>query len=254
MCGLRDRAATRTGAWYAGADRQSTRLGDAAMISKAMMARLRKCLALAKSANEHEAAAALDAARKIMDEYGVTSADVELAEIEEAAARGSRTQRPSKWESYLCAAVRRAFSVEVFIDGQLDRRYVGRGAAPEIASYAFTVLFRQLRKARGEYISTALRRCRPGRKRARADVFCEGYAAAVLTKMKALVPDREKDPLIEQYMVKHHSDLVAVDVREAKAGGARAGNDYWNGVSSGRAAQLHGGVDASLRPLELEGK
>lgn len=224
------------------------------MIPKSVMDRLRKCLALAASANEHEAAAALDAARRIMDEYGVTSADVELAEIQEAAARGSRTLRPSLWEQRLCAAVRRAFGVEVFLDGQLDRRYVGRGAAPEVASYAFSVLFRQLRKARTDYIRAKLRRCRPGRKRARADLFCEGWARAVYTKMVALVPDRGEDPLIEQYLAKHHSDLVTVDSRRANPRGARALNDYWNGVNSGRAAQLHGGVDASLRPLELEGK
>lgn len=41
-----------------------------------LLARIRKCLALAKSANEHEAAAALATARRLMDEHGVDQADI----------------------------------------------------------------------------------------------------------------------------------------------------------------------------------
>ena len=41
------------------------------MIDKALLAKIRKCLALARSANEHEAAAALAKARQLMEEHGV---------------------------------------------------------------------------------------------------------------------------------------------------------------------------------------
>ena len=213
---------------------------------KAKLAKIRKCLALAKSANEHEAAAALAMAGKLMEELGLSEADATLLDVSEEAARGSRRLTPSRWESILSSSVARAIGVSKFIDENLDWRFVGREAAPEIAAYAFQVLHRQLKRARADYIATQLRRCKPANKRARADAFCEGWSSVIYAKVAKLRPAFE-DELVERYMVERHPDLVTTGSRAANL--KRASNDFWKGHDRGSAVDLHAGVGATAPAL-----
>ena len=219
------------------------------MIDKALLAKIRKCLALARSANEHEAAAALAKARQLMDEHGLDEASLELAEIEEATARASRNVRPPLWQNILGTAVCRAMDVVQFLDAQGDICFVGRAPRPEIATYAFSVLFRQLKAARADYISTQLRRCKPGRKRQRADVFCEGWVSAVLRKIAEMAPPTTEDEAIDRYLAEQHPGLAKVSARSAKM--TRAANDYFNGRARGAAVDLNVGLSGSSRPLAI---
>jgi hypothetical protein len=221
------------------------------MIDKKLLAKIRKCLALSASANEHEAAAALAKARALMEEAGLDPAMLDMAEIEECPARGSRNERPSVWESTLCRAVRLALNVHVFLDENRDRRYVGRGARPEIASYAFRVLFRQMKKARADYMSTQLKRCKPHRKRVRADIFCQGWASAVVRKIEQLAPENPADPAVEQYLAVQHPGLVKVNLRSAAVSGRGALNDWLNGNAKGKSVELNQGLHSSSGPLQL---
>lgn len=221
------------------------------MIDKALLAKIRKCLALASSANEHEAAAALAKARALMDEHGLDDAAIAMAEVEEATARASRTARPPAWENYLAAAVCRALEVQHFINAVGDRTFIGRGSRPEVASYAFAVLFRQLKKARAEYVKTQLKRCKPGRKRARADAFSQGWASVVVTKIAALYPEVPKDAAIGQYLAVSYPNLVPISSRKAST--KRTDGDYWRGYDAGAEVDLHAGVGARSGPLMLEG-
>lgn len=220
--------------------------------TNALLAKIKKCLALAKSANEHEAAAALAKARALMDEHGLSMDDVALSEIGEAKAKGSQTQRPPMWETALCMTVRHALGCKVVLSGDGHRIYVGPDPAPAIASYAFSVLFRQLKAARQAYVRRHLKRCRPGRKRQRADVFCEAWALAVYSKVKALMPAVPLDLRTDQYIARlFGDDLVAVAPREASTKGGRLENDYWRGHQAGRAVDLAHGVGGSAQPLQL---
>lgn len=210
---------------------------------KELLARIRKCLALGKSANENEAAAAIAKARALMDAHGISDDDIALSEVGEAEARGSRTQRPPLWEEALCGTVRHALGCRVILHAHtLDRVYIGKGAAPDVAAYAFAVLFRKLKAARAEYVRTTLRRCGPARKRQRADVFCEAWASAVYAQVRRLMPKQEIDPLVGQYLARTYPNLVTVDVRAASQKGRSTDNDYWRGASAGSKVELHGAV------------
>lgn len=219
------------------------------MIDKALLAKIRKCLALSSSCNEHEAAAALAKARALMEEHGITDAMLEMAEVEEATARASRTMRPPRWESILGQAVCRALGVVQFVDAIGDRTFVGRGPSAEIASYAFAALFRRLKAARAEYVKTKLRRCGPGRKRARADAFCEGWVLAVHEKIRALAPQRGEDEAVSQYLVERYPGLQTVTSRGASS--KRTDNDRWRGYERGSCEELHSGVHGSGAPLAI---
>lgn len=221
------------------------------MADRSIIDKIRKLLALAKGSTEHEAAAALAKAREMMDAFGVSDAHIAMAEIEEATARASRTQKPPRWESYLCQSVRRALGVDVFINVDGDRTYVGRAPAAEIAAYAFAVLFRQLKAARAEYIASQLKRCKPGRKRQRADIFCEGWAMAVYRKVAELMPEREQEEIIGQYLAERYPHLVEVGSRSAKIKGRGATDDYWRGHSAGRNVNLNVGLGASAAPAQI---
>ena len=54
------------------------------MDKKTALAKIKKCLARAKSANEHEAAQALKQAQALMREFEVTEQDVEWSQVNEA--------------------------------------------------------------------------------------------------------------------------------------------------------------------------
>ena len=208
-------------------------------------------MALASSSNEHEAAAALAKARALMDEHGIDDAALELAEFEEATARTSRNNVPPRWESILAKVICHALSVAQFIDLSGDRCFVGRGPRAEVASYAFAVLHRQIKKARGSYIAGQLKRCKPGRKRARADNYCEGWAFAVLVKIREMVPAAEEDEALGRYLQTSYPNLVAVNSRAAKP--ARAVNDFWRGVEGGSQVDLNAGIQGASQPLPLLG-
>lgn len=216
------------------------------MTRKQKIAKLRKCLALSKSSNEHEAAAALEVARRMMVELQMSEADAALLDIEEQSARGSRCLRPAAWESLLAATVSRAIGCARFIDENGDWRFVGRGSAAEIAAYAFQVLYRNLKAARSQYTRTKLRRCKLANKRIRADAFCEGWANAVYAKVRKLAPAFE-DALVEQYLAERHSDLSVVENRAAKL--KAASNDFFNGAAGGRSIDLHAGMGTAAAPL-----
>lgn len=219
------------------------------MIDKALLSKIRKCLALAQSANEHEAALALEKARQLMEEHGIDEATLQMAEVEETTARASRNLRPPKWESILAATVCRALAVSQFVDFQGDRCFVGRGPKSEIAAYAFAVLFKQLKAARSNYIKTHLRRCKPGRKRQRADLYCEGWAAGVFSKIAELLPAPASDEAVEQYLAVQHPGLVSINSRAAKT--TRAADDFQRGAVSGLAVDLNVGVGSSARPIAI---
>lgn len=56
------------------------------MDKQAVLEKIKKCLALSKSANEHEAAQAMKQAQALMKKYEVDAVDVVLSEVSE---RGS---------------------------------------------------------------------------------------------------------------------------------------------------------------------
>src|SRR6185369_9999619 len=94
------------------------------------------------------------------------------------------TKRPPVWESDLAHLVGEAFGCSlIFTASYWSRRatwtFIGCGAGPEIAQYAFTALLRRVKSARKEHIRQRLQRCKLETKTRRGDLFCEGWVRAV---------------------------------------------------------------------------
>ncbi|WP_306602511.1 DUF2786 domain-containing protein [Azonexus sp.] len=221
--------------------------------------KIKKCLALSKSANEHEAAAALRHAQKLMAEFKVADLDIEASRASDAKAKSGVTSTPPLWENLLASVVAESFACRlVFAPGWSSRRaewlFIGCGASPEIAQYAFLVLSRQLRAARAEYIQKTLRRCKTSTKTRRADMFCEGWVRAATALLPALSCSESETRSISAFVAAEYGELAKLEARDRNDGRNLRDHEHrdrWNGHSAGRDAQLNRGVGADVGPLSL---
>lgn len=215
------------------------------MDHKKALEKIKKCLRLAASSNPHEAAAAMRQARALMEKYQVGETDVLMADVQEVTARSNSKVNPTQWEANLAGTVARAYSCRiVFIAGPGNWSFVGEMA--EVAGYAMTLLLRQVRQARRDYITAKLKRCKTASKTKRADMFCDAWVWEVRKKVREFAGNQEPSAAVEAYMQKHHQDLQAgsaVD-RNAKTGtnSARAFNDAMSGTLAAQGVQLNHGV------------
>jgi hypothetical protein len=212
--------------------------------------KIKKCLALSRSANEHEAAAALRQARKMMEAHDINEMDVDAAQVSEAHVKAGAYLKPAQWESALARTVGDAMNCMVIFGSPGLWKFIGVGAKPASAEYAFVVLFRQLKKTRREYIQTRLKRCRNTAKVRRADQFCEGWVFAVrdgaLGQFAGENPDQA---LIEAYNERRHPELYTLNANQ------RSGRDYGDkfaGFLRGKKARLHHGVGGADQQALLE--
>jgi len=222
--------------------------------------KIKKCLALSASSNEHEAEAALRQARKMMEMHGVTDLDVQAAEAEERRAKSGAKSQPSNWETMLATKIADAFSCRVIFSGGFWRRpgewcFIGCGASPEIAHYAFAVLHRQAKRAREDHIKSRLKRCKVATKTRRADLFSEGWVRSVAGAIVAFSGDEQQGAAIEAFMAKHYPSLKNLQSRDRNDGRSLRDHeydDYAAGSRSGKDVRLNHGVGGTSQRLALE--
>lgn len=229
------------------------------MADDKILDKIKKCLALASSANEHEAAAALRQAQKLMEAHGVTQDDVLASQASEATAKAGAVTKPANWESMLASRIARAFGCTI-IHGRrtwttAEWKFIGAGTAPEIAGYAFQVLLRQVRKARTDYIENALKRVRrPSIKTTRADLFCEGWVQTALSAVTPWTQTKEQTDAVAAYVATNYPELSTLATTDRRPANLRDHhvNDLQSGRNAGRNAELNRGVGAGANPLALE--
>lgn len=221
--------------------------------------KIRKCLALAASSNEHEAAAAMRQAQKLMELYGIGEADVLAAGASESSAHAGASSKPPKWENYLASTVAHAFGCDLLFSGSYRGGkwiFVGVGARPEVAQYAFAVLFRQLRRSRAAFIVEKCRRLKTINKTRRADLFCLAWVGAVRSKALAMAIPDEETAAIDAFMVKHHPTTELLKPIDRTAKGKMSEKDWdamLEGTIAGSDANLNHGVAASGGPTLIGG-
>lgn len=229
-------------------------------MSKRIMDKIKKCLALSASSNEHEAEAALRQARKLMEAHGITDLDVQAAEAEERRAKSGAKNQPSNWETMLACKIADAFGCRViFCGGFLSRPgewcFIGCGASLEVAHYAFTVLHRQARRARKAHIEARIKRCKVATKTRRADLFSEGWVSAVAGTIATFCGTEQQSSSIDAYVATNYPSLGNLKARDRNDGRRLLDHeydDYTAGRRSGQDAQLNRGVGGADQRLALE--
>lgn len=225
---------------------------------KKIFEKIKKCMALSGSSNEHEAEAALRQARALMEKHGIDHADMMAYEACEESIKSGARNKPSSWESRLAAKVADAFDCRlIFVAGCKNGEwtFIGVDSYPQIAGYAFAVLLRQCRRARITHIDTYLSRCKTATKTRRADLFCAGWVQAVTKQISALVGDERSERAIEAYVGKHYPALKEMVPRNRNTGKnlrEHELNDFMRGGAAGKNAELNRGVSGGAVPLALE--
>lgn len=231
------------------------------------LARIKKCLALAKSSNEHEAAAALRQAQALMREHGFDRTDVDLADVRECRS-AARSNAVTRWEALLMHTIADAFGCGFFTLHQQklvqmagvyahmwrkDVVFVGVDAAPELAAYAHDVLLRQVRRARMRYIGQQPRACKPITKTARGDEFARGWVYAVRAQVQRFAGADSARPLIELHLQRHYPHLQTVKPRDTALGRNARNADLEAGFAQGEKARLDRGLPAASTQPPLPG-
>jgi len=218
------------------------------MNKKDAIEKIKKCLALSASSNEHEAETALRQAQALMAKFGIDEEDMLAAGVSEAYAKAGALRQPANWESRLAGRIADAFGCNIIFKGSMNISswtFIGCGASPEVAKYAFEVLFRQLKRQRAEHIKTVLKRCKTVTKTRRADLFCEGWVHAVAGKISSFAGSEKQDAQIDAYMQITYPSLVTMKTRNRNKKASlsnRDFNDYAAGRNNGNDAELNHGV------------
>lgn len=165
--------------------------------------KIKRCMDLSKSANEHEAAMAFKQMQALMDKYGVNAKHVMAYEVEEYSTKLGVKSRPANWVVSLHRTIGQAMDCESMIQRGSDENahliYVGVGSTPEIAGYAFEVMMRKLKADRAAFSKAELQGFRPARKAVLADAYCEGWVRNVYSKVRNLNPNLEVKEKIKAY-------------------------------------------------------
>jgi len=222
------------------------------MDKKQILEKIKKCLALSKSANEHEAAAALTKARELMDAHGVSDAEILIADVSETRSKATRGRNLPAYEEMLANVVGKAFNCRVIFSSETNWntynpqkfcRFIGIHIQPELAQFAYDVLSGQLKKQRATYIKTKLKRCKTANKTLRADMFCEGWVSSVREAVNKFA-SYKPNPAIKAYIDTKFPRLKSEEYKSRTDGKYSERNltDFFNGAMAGKDAKLHHGV------------
>lgn len=211
-----------------------------------VMEKIKKCLALSKSANEHEAAQALKQAQALMDKYQVTDSDVELSKISSEASERRVAQRLADWQWDVAGLVAEVFGCAKYKQGNRMCFYEF-GSRPQIAAYAFDVVWRQISAARRDYLRSEWLQRDKAKREYLANRFCEGwlYGARKVVQEFALAEDEQNR--MEEYAAK------VLEIKYVKPKTVRAGLSLRRdgdlaadkGAESGKKLQLHHAVNGA---------
>lgn len=226
------------------------------------LAKIKKCLALSRSANEHEAATALRQAQALMAQFNLREADVSMADVKEVRVRAASTAANS-WEVQLVDAVAEAFGCEHFTvletafnpyGSRVARRYwvlVGLNAAADVGGYACDVLVRQCARARMAHIAKQPKNCKPATKTARGDAFAQGWVWGMRQSVERFAQPEKDQLLLEGYLQRQYGEMQETKVRDSTEGRKLQDGHAAAGFYAGQKAQLHRGVGGQAKQALL---
>jgi hypothetical protein len=215
---------------------------------KKIATKIAKCLALAASDNPAEAEAAKRQADALMAKYNLTSGDVAASQVHEKTSKAGGKYNPPQYMTQLSAVIAQAFGCgPVFSSGggynDSLMYFIGPGIKPELATYTFDVLRRQINKDRATYTATLKRYKRENRIRM-ADIFCNAWVTRIAYQVREFAGTEQDKTAIAAYKEQRWSGDLVKDQRKAVE--PKKDSD-WKSVTAGYQAAK----DVSLhRPVQ----
>lgn len=215
-----------------------------------LLSKIKKLLALARSTNPNEAAAALKQAQKLMQEHQIQQSEVEINESH----NGKKfAQKAPQYIHNLAGLIEKAFGVRCYFCGsgypvKCNAVFFGQDERPEIASYCFDVLFRQLNAARKEFNANQSKRLKRSTLISRADAFCEGWVNGVYQSVKEFalnLTEQEEAALVSyERLLREKQHFRQSKVRSVGDTRERTGDSaMWQGYQQGKKVKLNHGVN-----------
>ena len=215
-------------------------------MNESILNKIKKCLALSASDNEHEAAQALKHAHALMRKHNIEATDIAKSEI--LTAESKMSVALTRWHSDLLFTISSVFCVAHYIERRWDHdnhkfvNYVvfnGKHQNAEFAQYAYIVLFRQVNRARSHYIKVNLKRVKAAtNKTARANAYAEGYVDSIYQVVREFFTS---ESIAERKEIK---ELVTKNMGVAKIHSAKPtrklnlDSDLGNGYLAGKDVNL----------------
>ncbi|MEJ2140831.1 MAG: DUF2786 domain-containing protein [Gammaproteobacteria bacterium] len=221
---------------------------EAAMDQQKIIDKICKCLRLSESCNPNEAASALRQAHGLMKKYGVTADQILAKDVSEAAVESISRYNPPYWVLALSNIVAQAFECRVFVSRRYGRRpefrFIGMAISPEIASYTFNVLYRQLKQARRDF-SYDLNIEDRAEKDRRTDVFAQAW----LFRVAHLVSEFASTPVakekIDSYIKENYGDIPELAEKPANAE-AKDYEDILSGMKAANGVALYRAMNSAF--------
>lgn len=211
------------------------------MDKEKVLDKIKKCLALSKSANEHEAAQALKQAQALMRKYEVNAVDIALSEVSEQRADRRMAFKLAGWQWSVANMIADIFGCQSYQRGKTMMFY-GIGNRAEISVYAFDVVYRQISADRRKFLKT----CRESKQAHRtylADQFCNGWIMGAWKTVKKFEMSDEEKAIMDGYKKKEYPDMAEARTRDAKSsilqGSTMEYEALAQGMESGKQVQLH---------------
>lgn len=179
------------------------------MEKQKIISKIQKCLRLAESGNPNEAASALRQAQGLMRKYGIREQEVHTLQVNESIASSGGYYNPPYWALALSELIAEAFDCRVYIarrdEAQPQFRFIGLEHSATVAAYGFTVLYRQLRLARRNYINTlGLGDRREARRR--GNVFAQAWLFRIARVVAEFVGNPDSQGVIDDYVQTHYGE------------------------------------------------
>jgi hypothetical protein len=165
--------------------------------------KIKRCMDLSNSANEHESALALKQMKALMNKYNLTEKHALASDVNQAIFQLTIKERVPQWIYDLHSVIGQALDCESIVTrgGGKNARlcFVGVDASPEIANYAFEVMFRKIKADRANFIKDKVQGLSRGNKVKLADAYCKGWIINVYSKVENLNPNKEIQEKIKAY-------------------------------------------------------
>lgn len=218
--------------------------------------KIKKCLALSKSSNQHEAQAALRQAQKLMEAHNISESALLASSVGRTYTKAQAKAKPNQWEGNLAAVVAKSFGCDSLYSVTPYGGYwvfVGINPAPEIAEYTMAVLLRQIMRDRKAFMATIHGNTKRARKTQMADIFCMGWVRSAGDAVHAMVRTKEQEDAIQAFYGDREAaqPLEVTNRLKDKKFSASDSNAYWSGKDVGANVQLHHGVSGKEEQLRI---
>lgn len=197
------------------------------MSDERILDKIRKCLAMAQDSrgNAAECANAMRQAQALMAKHGLSELDLEAAAVTTLTIRSRVSVRnPAQWEVNMCYKICAMYGLHrpLFTSGGPEPtnkgwwHFIGSKAYIDVAEYTYSVLYRQILKARNDYVASLSPAYSRSEKSRLANDFCTGWVYQVGKQINAMHdPDGAMAKRIDAFMTKHKlNDIKTIEAHD----------------------------------------